>query len=128
LTKNPASPRGLDCLGEFILRNDLDGFELASQPAAGQLGATVSPALGEALLAPRRLHAGHGDPKAGADDRAYALCRAVNCFAPSGYNDCGTQDVPQEQRRRWFRRFATSRRSSWWRGSITSSCRATDRP
>ncbi len=37
-----------------------------------------------------------------ADDRAYALYRAINCYAPSGYNECGSADVPKSTRKQWF--------------------------
>ena len=32
------------------------------------------------------------DPKAPADGKAYALYRAINCYAPSGNNTCGNAE------------------------------------
>ena len=45
---------------------------------------------------------------------AYALYRAVNCYAPSGNNQCGGADVPQEQRRAWFQQLKRDYAGSQW--------------
>ena len=37
-----------------------------------------------------------------ADARAYALYRAINCYAHSGYSNCGKQDIPRNTRKQWF--------------------------
>ena len=42
------------------------------------------------------------DAKAPQDERSYALFRAVNCFATSGYNHCGSEEIPKAERQRWF--------------------------
>lgn len=38
------------------------------------------------------------------DDKAYALFRAVNCYAPSGANACGGKGVDAVVRKAWFQR------------------------
>lgn len=42
------------------------------------------------------------DKQAPAEERSYALYRAINCYATSGYNHCGDEDLPKEERKRWF--------------------------
>jgi len=103
LARDPKSPIGLNCLGEFILRNDLDDFLLDQQPEPGQLGGTVAPAWGKPYSRLDGYLQVIDDPKAGPNDRAYALYRAVNCFRSSGFNRCGSQEIPVEKRREWFR-------------------------
>jgi hypothetical protein len=48
------------------------------------------------------------------DARAYALYRAVNCFASSGNNGCGPQDIPQNTRKQWFRTLHKEYPNSVW--------------
>lgn len=43
------------------------------------------------------------DKQAPAEDRSYALYRAINCFASSGYNHCGSEDIAKAERKAWFR-------------------------
>ena len=54
------------------------------------------------------------DPKAGSPDKAYALYRAVMCYAPSGYNGCGGKDVPKSQRKAWYDQLKRDYPSSPW--------------
>lgn len=103
LARDAKSPVGLNCLGELILRNDLDDFLLDQQPAAGQLGSKASPAWGKPYSRLDGYMQVMDDPKASTDDRAYALYRAVNCFGPSGYNGCGSQEIDKSVRQKWFR-------------------------
>ncbi len=35
-------------------------------------------------------------------DKAYALFRLVNCYAPAGNNTCGGKDVDPAQRKAWY--------------------------
>ncbi len=44
-----------------------------------------------------------GDAKAPKNDKAYALFRAINCYAPAGYNSCGGKDVEPAVRKASFR-------------------------
>ena len=54
------------------------------------------------------------DAAAPADERAYALFRAVNCYAPAGYNDCGGDDVPVATRKAWFNQLKSRYPNSTW--------------
>jgi len=42
------------------------------------------------------------------------LFRAVNCYAPSGFNACGGEDVPVAQRKAWFDRLRREFPMSPW--------------
>ncbi|MGH8552805.1 MAG: hypothetical protein ACRERS_05865, partial [Methylococcales bacterium] len=114
LRDNPKDPEGLICLGEFILRNDLDGMPLDSRPDAHQLGASPSAFEGEVFS---RLD-GYREVIANADasqnDKAYARYRAVNCFAPSGNNRCGAQDIDLDERKNWFHELKTRYADTSW--------------
>lgn len=54
------------------------------------------------------------NPKAAKDDKAYALYRAINCYAPSGSNGCGSQDLPVSQRKTWFNTLKQQHGASQW--------------
>lgn len=58
------------------------------------------------------------DTSASSDDRAYALVRAIRCYAPSGNNDCGGEDVAPAERKRWFTTLKTAYKASHWASSV----------
>jgi hypothetical protein len=113
LRKNPKAPVGLNCLGEFILRTSLDELPLA-QPSREDLGGGPSafPAVRYSRL--DGYMQVMADGKAGRDDRAYALYRAINCFARSGNNHCGSQDIAPSRRKQWFRTLKERYRDTLW--------------
>jgi len=43
------------------------------------------------------------DLSAEAEDKAYALYRAIMCYSPAGYNSCGGRSVKKTQRTAWFK-------------------------
>lgn len=48
------------------------------------------------------------------EDKSYALYRAVMCYAPSGYNGCGGDEVSKAQRKRWFNQLKSDYPGSRW--------------
>ncbi len=48
------------------------------------------------------------------DARAYALYRAINCFASSGINHCGLQEIPNKQRATWFKTLKGKYKNTVW--------------
>ncbi|MGG6462119.1 hypothetical protein [Solilutibacter silvestris] len=130
LARTPADPRAGLCLGEFLRLNGFDHIPLAApkkqerewrkslSTSQQQLGTTP-------LLFPgnqndrqsiyRRVMA---DANAASDDRAYALVRAIRCYAPSGNNDCGGDDVPTAERKRWFTLLKTTYKTSHWASTV----------
>jgi TolA-binding protein len=114
LEKDGKSPQGLNCLGEFILRNGLDGMPLDSQPDKQSLGGTPSAFKGEPFSRLEGYKQVIGNSKAPRDDRAYALYRAINCFASSGNNRCGGKDVEPAVRKAWFRQLKGTFADTQW--------------
>ena len=54
------------------------------------------------------------DESAPEAERSYALFRAINCFASSGYNHCGSEEIPKAERKRWFNTLKQSYGGSVW--------------
>lgn len=46
-------------------------------------------------------------PTAEVEDKSFALYRAIMCYAPSGSNECGGEDVDKQQRKGWFTQLKT---------------------
>jgi hypothetical protein len=103
------------CLGDFYRLNGFDDFGLDTDaPGRGELGGT--PTLFPGKPTPRGdIYVGIiADPRAAGEEKAYALYRAVNCYAPSGGNGCGGADVAEAQRRAWFQRLKREFPKSPW--------------
>lgn len=114
LLQSPQPPKALNCLGEFILRNGLDGFPLDNPPSERELGGSESLFPGSAYSRMDGYLKVIDDKQAPDDDRAYALFRAINCYAPSGYNGCGNQDITPAQRKQWFRSLKGQHAGTTW--------------
>jgi hypothetical protein len=112
------NPQALNCLGEFILRNNLDGMPLEQARAAGSLGSTASDFKGATFSRLDGYKQVIGDAKAPKTDKAYALFRAINCYAPAGYNSCGGQDVEPAVRKAWFRQLKSGYADTQWGKSL----------
>ena len=118
LQADAKNPQGLNCIGEFILRNNLDGMPLEQARAAGSLGSTASDFKGETFSRLEGYKRVIADPKAPKNDKAYALFRAINCYAPAGYNSCGGQDVAPAARKAWFRQLKSGFADTEWGKSL----------
>lgn len=110
--------KGLNCLGEFILRNGLDGMPLDQKPDAGDLGSSEPGFKGQVFSRLSGYQTVIADSKAARDDKAYALFRAINCYAPSGYNSCGGKDVAPTVRKGWFKQLKTTYGTTSWGKSL----------
>jgi len=118
LQANNKDPKGVNCLGEFILRNGLDSMPLDQRPGSGQLGSSEPGFKGDVFSRLNGYQTVIADTKAGRDDKAYALFRAINCYGPSGYNSCGGKDVAQSVRKAWFKQLKTAYGSTSWGKSL----------
>ncbi|WP_277052554.1 hypothetical protein [Zestomonas thermotolerans] len=102
LVADPEDAQGLLCLGDFLRTKRLDQHWLDQPPEAGELGSAPSQFPGT----PRSRLMGYqqllDNPQSSREERAYALFRAINCYAPSAINGCDDQDIDKEQRRQWF--------------------------
>ena len=112
LARNADDVKGRLCLGDFYRLNGFDYLALDGARQEGELG-SFARYPGEPIPRSALYNAVIAEPGVAREDRAYALFRAVHCYAPSGNNTCGGEDAPEAQRRAWFRRlkgeFATTR-------------------
>lgn len=124
LQQNPADAKNLNCLADFVRRNPpaagIDDSPAPPSPAAS--AARAAPALGDgpSQFAGKPFHRMSiyttvmGDAQAGPNERAYALYRAIKCYAPAGYSECGGKDVPKSVRKRWFDTLKSTYPGSRW--------------
>ena len=117
LEANPKSAHGILCLGEFVRTAGLDKFE-ANRPEASELGGREIDLPGEAYSRGEAYKTLIADPRTPPRDRAYALYRAVNCYAPANSNECGGRDVPLSQRKAWFNELKSRFGSTSWSQSL----------
>lgn len=118
LQKDAKDPHGLLCQGEFILRNGLDGMSLDQRRNADRLGGTAPGYAGEVFSRLDGYKQVIANTKAPHKDQAYALFRAINCYAPSGNNSCGGKEVEPSVRKGWFRQLKTSYADTSWGKSL----------
>ncbi len=114
LQDNNSNPQALNCLGEFIFRQGLDDFPLNSQPDPRELGGTSTQFSGKIFSRLDGYQQVIANKQAPHTDKAYALYRAINCFAPSGYNGCGPQEIPVEKRKQWFQTLKSQFSDTEW--------------
>ena len=101
LSAEANASHGLLCLGEFMRVSDLDGFN-STHPPPEELGGSKPIFPGEPFSRGeiyKKLLAEASTPER---DKAYALFRLVNCYAPAGNNTCGGKDVDPAQRKAWY--------------------------
>ncbi|WP_429068027.1 hypothetical protein [Aeromonas bestiarum] len=114
LADNPKSPKALNCLGEFFLAQGLDWDPLLSRPGADTLAGSPDLFAGKRSSRLDWYQRVIADPKAAKEEKAYALYRAINCYAPSGSNGCGSQQVSVNQRKAWFNTLKQQHGTSQW--------------
>lgn len=114
LARNPRDAKALLCLGEFYRLNGFDSARWADPPKPDELGGTRTLFPGRAMPRSALYEAVIADASAGANEKAYALYRAVYCYAPSGASDCGGEEVPKSQRQAWFQRLKRDYPASEW--------------
>lgn len=118
LVQNPRDVKARLCLGDFYRLNGFDDFGVfaddAMKPKRDELGGTPTLFAGKPMPRGEFYAQIIADPKVGGEDKAYALFRAINCYAPSGGNACGNADVPESQRRAWFQRLKKDHAASPW--------------
>ena len=115
LAANPKDVKGQLCLGEFYRLNGFDDFTtFAVKPKPGNLGS--GPSLFTGTETPRAAFYTSviANPAATKPDKAYALYRAVMCYAPSGNNTCGGTDVAESQRKAWYDRLKRDHGDTRW--------------
>lgn len=119
LASAPGDQRAQLCLADFFRSNGFDEFPLdTDRPPADELGGTAS-AFPETPYARMNVYRAIIASKTAAPEvRAYALYRAINCYAPSGYSSCGGEDVSKDMRRAWFQDLKATYPQSRWAKSL----------
>lgn len=119
LAKNPRAPRALNCLGEF---SRLTSAAINVTFERGGNDALDIALAGTPDLRPLDRQSVYrqviANPNASAADKSFALYRAVRCYAPSGYNDCGGKEVSKAVRRQWFNQLKQHYSKSPWAASL----------
>jgi hypothetical protein len=124
LAKNPHDPKGLLCVADFVRQGVWIVSVLETQPKDDALGGSRSQFTDgpSALKGPSALIKAYQailtNPKANADNKAYALYRAVKCYQATNdnykSNYCGGENVPVAQREAWFQRLKKNYGSTRW--------------
>ncbi|QTO52068.1 hypothetical protein [Burkholderia latens] len=128
LQQNPRDAKGLNCVADFVrLHPPAPGVEgdpvpswmrNASAAAATRVPPTLGGAPSQFAGQPYERMSSYvtvmADAQANPNDRAYALYRAIKCYAPSGYNECGGKDAPKNTRKRWFDTLKTAYPGTPW--------------
>ncbi|HEX8640473.1 MAG TPA: hypothetical protein VF704_04885 [Allosphingosinicella sp.] len=102
------------CLAEFFRLNGFDQFPFDEPTGSSGLGSARSQFPGQPYQRLEVYKSIIADRAATADQRAFALNRAIRCYEPTGYNSCGGVEVPLEQRRAWFQRLHRDHPTSRW--------------
>lgn len=113
LVNHAENAESLLCLGE-LMRQDYDTYKEFPSVYKHQLGGIEASFNGN-LLTPMDIYLKvMADTKASAESVAYALHRAINCYAPSAYNHCGSQDIDIGTRKKWFQTLKSRYKSTTW--------------
>lgn len=103
------------CLGDFLRLGGFDDFAmLDTAPPKDELGGFAAEFKGRSIERGAIYAAIIAQPRAAPNDRAYALYRAVRCYAPSGNNSCGGSEVEPRQRKAWYDQLKREYPASTW--------------
>ncbi|MEH2922255.1 hypothetical protein ACFFL1_15175 [Samsonia erythrinae] len=115
LNQRPNDARAINCLGEFFLRTrNSVGFDWGEDDMLSDLTNAPTQFAGTEYSRLDGYMRVIADPKAPPEDKTYALYRAVYCYAPSGNNDCGPQNISKKTRKAWFTQLKTQYKGSVW--------------
>jgi hypothetical protein len=99
LADDPHSVSGRLCLGDFMRLKSVTNPEKAEPDALGGTGTLFA---GVPIARQDFYTDIMRDAKASHEQRGYALFRAIHCYEPIGNNDCGGNEVPKAQRKKWY--------------------------
>lgn len=117
LKLNPKEARSLNCLAEFrqFYKLPYNHYMLPLPIDMNELGTNNPTAFGQYLYSPLKGYQLVIDDKnASEEDKAYALYKAIRCFASTGYNQCDKQIIPQTKRKEWFQQLHTKYAKTTW--------------
>ena len=105
--------QSLNCVGELVRVHDVR-YGQGLLPPTSDLGGSDSLFPGMEFSRMDGYLKVIADKQADGEARAYALYRAVECYAPAGYNECGKQDIPKGTRKAWFQMLHKEYPTSNW--------------
>ncbi|MFK8257656.1 hypothetical protein ACFL9S_07705 [Erwinia sp. AnSW2-5] len=119
LSQQADNSHALNCLSEFFRTTNAS---VTTWPDSGGNGTLDTAVTTEKRTGqPNRQYYYQqviGNSKTEPEDKSYALYRAVMCYAPSGYNDCGGKEVDKTQRQRWFTQLKKQYPGSTWANKL----------
>lgn len=119
LSQHADNSHALNCLSEFFRTTNASVTIWPDSGGNGTLDKVV--VTDQRPGQPDRQHYYQqviGNSKTEPEDKSYALYRAVMCYAPSGYNDCGGKEVDKTQRQRWFTQLKKQYPGSTWANKL----------
>jgi hypothetical protein len=116
LAANPGDNAAKLCVGEFFRIHAIGDMGEWSHtvPDKDDLGGYARGFTAKLIGRASLYDAVIADPRAAAEDKAYALYRAVRCYAPAGSSECGGTEVPLAQRKAWYDRLKRDYPGSRW--------------
>ncbi|MBD3842787.1 MAG: hypothetical protein IE909_13065, partial [Campylobacterales bacterium] len=112
LSKLPNDPLLNICLGEFMRSEQ--GYSLQQLSYDEQKKPTIS----GKIFARGEIYKDIIKSSRKDDLHAYALYRAIQCYAPSGINDCGGIEVAKNTRKQWYDQIKRDYPTSAWAKSL----------
>ncbi|ATF50559.1 hypothetical protein HV096_11260 [Citrobacter freundii] len=115
LSKKADDAHALNCLGEFF-RTSQTHVALQADSAGNDVLVTAisrKEPFGQ-FDRQRYYQQVIASPNAEVEDKSFALYRAIMCYAPSGYNECGGEEVDKSQRKDWYTQLKTQYPGSPW--------------
>ncbi|CAK9884385.1 MAG: hypothetical protein XXXJIFNMEKO3_00770 [Candidatus Erwinia impunctatus] len=117
LSENSNDGHALNCLAEFIRTTNAKINLWQDGNGNGDLSETLPKEYSAALIQPSRqayYQQVITNPESEPEDKSYALYRSVMCYAPSGYNYCGGEEVDKLKRKGWFTQLKKQYSGSPW--------------
>ncbi len=119
LAAAPKSANALLCLADFLRVKGFDQNSIDAAQDKDELGGGPSMFPGKPFSRLDLYRGVIADPNSAANDKAYALYRAVRCYAPSRYNSCGGAGASEVQRKAWFMQLKRDYPKSIWAQELT---------
>ncbi|QLY62048.1 hypothetical protein HV211_16875 [Citrobacter freundii] len=115
LSKKADDAHALNCLGEFFRTSQTHVALQADRAGNDVLGTAISRKEPFGQFDRQRYYQQViASPNAEVEDKSFALYRAIMCYAPSGYNECGGEEVDKSQRKDWYTQLKTQYPGSPW--------------
>ncbi len=115
LSRKADDAHALNCLGEFFrtTQTHVDLWKNSSGNDVLEVAITRQEPFGQ-FDRQRYYQQVIASRTAEVEDKSFALYRAIMCYSPSGYNECGGEDVDKSQRKDWFTQLKTQYPGSPW--------------